>query len=114
MITLREERVAFSNCLCALVLWVNSQSTKERKVEVALGRDYDEANEKLRHMKSSTHYLGLGNDLVLYIDGVYQKKTEDYKFIGDKWKQMHPDARWGGDFKSADGNHFSFIWKGVA
>lgn len=112
MITLREERVAYSACLSALVLWANSLSTKEKKIEVAYGRDFDEAHEKLRHMPKSNHYIGLANDLALYINGVYQEKSEEYKFLGDHWKKMHPDARWGGDFSKPDGNHFSFIWQG--
>lgn len=109
--TQREARILFTKGLTELVQWANQQPG----CEVAYGRDYDESDPKeLRHRKGSLHYLGLANDLVLYLNGVYQKQTEAYEFMGVKWEAMHPDYRWGGRFKKADGNHFSIAFGGRA
>jgi hypothetical protein len=111
-VTLKEARILYSKCLCHLVLWANS----EPGWEVALGVDFDEADpkEKRRHMRGSLHYLGLANDLALYINGAYQTDTEAYAKLGQKWKSLHPELRWGGDFKKKDGNHFSLTYGGKA
>ena len=109
MSELRDKRILFTRSLTNLVAWGNSQPGWQ----IALGRDFDEAGEKLRHMKGSLHYLGLANDLALYIGGVYQTTTEAYRKLGDRWKMLHKDLRWGGDFvdkkgkPKPDGNHFS-------
>ncbi len=42
-----------------------------------------------------------------------QSRPHDYKVLGDKWKTMHSLARWGGDFRRADGGHFSLEHNGV-
>lgn len=105
---LSEARVQFSILIARLVLWGNDQTT----YQVALGRDFDEDNEPLRHMKGSLHYLGLATDLALYVNGVYQKTTEAYKRLGEIWKAMDPNCAWGGDFQDKDGNHFSYMWGG--
>lgn len=110
MSELRDKRIKFSVNISNLVLWGNAHENWE----VALGQDYDEADpkEKRRHRKGSLHYLGLANDLALYINGVYQTKTEAYKELGEKWKSYDPDCCWGGDFSSPDGNHFSVTYMG--
>lgn len=108
--TLKESRIKFTKLICQLIMWGNQQPG----YQLALGRDFDEDNEPLRHMKGSLHYMGLANDLALYIDGVYQEKTGAYKRLGDAWKALDPDCAWGGDFKKADGNHFSLRFGGKA
>jgi len=108
MSELLTKRLIFTRGLCELITWGNEQPG----CAVAWGRDFDEDNEPLRHKKGSLHYLGLANDLALYIGGVYQDKTEAYAFLARKWKSMNPEFCWGGDFKSADGNHFSMTYQG--
>lgn len=108
MANLKEQRILFTRKLVWLIAWGNSKPGWQ----IALGRDFDESNEKLRHMRGSLHYLGLANDLALYIGGVYQTTTEAYKPLGEYWKSLHQDCRWGGDFKKPDGNHFSVEWEG--
>ena len=73
----------------------------------------------------SVHLSGLAVDLLLYIDGIYQRKTEVYRKMGELWKAIgeqhnkaHPDqtvtACWGGDFEvKKDGNHFSLEHGGI-
>ena len=110
MSELRDKRIRFTNCIAEIIDWCNEQEDWE----VALGVDYDEAdkNEHRRHMSGSLHYLGLANDLCLYIGGEYQTDTEAYRPMGEYWKSLDPDCRWGGDFKKADGNHFALTFGG--
>ena len=73
---------------------------------------------------NSLHVKSLAIDLNLFVNGVYRKDSEAYKPLGDYWKSLDPDARWGGDFKrwderegkfipKPDGNHFSLEFEGV-
>jgi hypothetical protein len=70
----------------------------------------------LKHMEGSLHYDGLAVDINLFdADGKYLTDTADYKQFGDFWKSLHPDCRWGGDFRgNPDGNHFSLTYQGKA
>lgn len=99
--TLLQARILFTKCYAKLILFVFDQG-----YECADGQD------GLKHMKNSLHYIGCAEDLLLYKNGVYLTKTEDYRFAGDYWKSLHPDCRWGGDFERPDGNHFSVEWGG--
>jgi len=96
----------FAGNIARLILWCLDQG-----YEVTLGEGYDD--DGVGHMKGSTHYVRLGQDLNLFKDGVLLKKSEDYKRAGDAWKALHPLNRWGGDFP-ADGNHFSMLHDGRA
>ena len=58
------------------------------------------------HTEHSCHYQRLAVDLNLFKDGVYLKKTEDHAVLGKYWKEQ--GGVWGGDFKSSDGNHYSW------
>ena len=63
---------------------------------------------------NSVHKLRLAVDFNVRIDGEYIEDGEHwaYKMLGDEWKKMHKLARWGGDFKSKDSNHFGFEFYG--
>lgn len=64
---------------------------------------------------NSLHSQRLAIDFNLFKDGQYLPKSEDYRFLGDYWKTLDPDARWGGDFKTLpDGNHFSLTYGGIS
>ena len=60
----------------------------------------------------SVHCDRLAVDLQLFKDGVYLTDPEEYKFMGDYWKQLDPLCRWGGDFKTVDADHFSLSYGG--
>lgn len=68
--------------------------------------------EKVGHRKNSNHYIKLAQDLSLFQDNIYLRKTEDYEFLGKFWKRLNPLNRWGGDFLGQDGNHFSMEFEG--
>ena len=57
---------------------------------------------------NSVHKVRLAVDLNLFVDGAYITDGDHlgYKQLGEFWKGLDPDARWGGDFR--DSNHFSF------
>jgi len=61
----------------------------------------------------SLHTERLAIDLNLWKDGKYTGDPVDYKPLGDQWKTLHPLARWGGDFKKVDADHFSLEFNGV-
>ena len=63
---------------------------------------------------NSSHKERLAIDLNLFKGGVFLTTSEAHKPIGDFWKTLHPDCRWGGDFKSPDGNHYSMTNGGRA
>ena len=67
-------------------------------------------------ISNSLHRLKLAVDLNLFIDGVYQTKSEAYKVLGEFWENLStPDAQctWGGRFRKPDGNHFSITHNGI-
>ena len=63
----------------------------------------------------SLHQDRMAIDLMLFKDGNYLTKSEDYKPLGDYWVSLNTNNRWGGDWdkdgnfkdeKFLDGNHF--------
>lgn len=62
----------------------------------------------------SAHKQRLAIDLNLFKDGVYLRDSRAHEPMGEYWKGLHPDNRWGGDFSSPDGNHYSREYWGVA
>ena len=63
--------------------------------------------------KSSAHKYRLAHDYNLFIKGAYQVSSGSHKELGEYWKDLHPLNRWGGDFKTPDGNHYSMFHNGV-
>jgi hypothetical protein len=60
---------------------------------------------KTGHIKGSFHYKRLAIDLNLFKNGVYLRKTEDHRFLGEFWESI--GGTWGGRFRKKDGNHYS-------
>ena len=71
------------------------------------------------HKKNSLHRMSLAVDLLLFKDGNYLTKTEDYLPLGLYWEAM--GNSWGGRFGESeagkgdgkDGNHFSIPYFGM-
>ena len=64
---------------------------------------------------SSLHIDSLALDLRLFKDGQYLSESSDHLPLGEFWKTLHADCRWGGDFTTRpDGNHYSLTWEGRA
>lgn len=63
--------------------------------------------------RNSNHKRRLAIDLNLFLDGEYMDASEDHRELGEYWKKLHPDCRWGGDFNGVpDGNHYSIVYRG--
>lgn len=107
--TLGPKQRLFSKLIAELILWAYEQG-----YEISVGdfyrdpRAHGPMGKKVGYSaRNSNHKRRLAADLNLFIDGQYMTSTEDHRALGEKWKSMHPLCRWGGDFKRADGNHYS-------
>lgn len=101
---LREARCEATRLLARLIQYMVDQGYKP-----ALGKD------GLKHMANSLHYEGLAWDIDLYNDeGEYLSDTVDHYGMGQFWKSLDKNCRWGGDFHDEygkprpDGNHYSY------
>ena len=65
-------------------------------------------------ISNSLHRLKLAADLNLFKNGKFLTNSDDHRPLGDYWKSLHEDNRWGGDFKKRDGNHYSMTHGGIA
>ena len=88
--------------------------------EVILGEAQRSPEEAKRLAKlnkgimDSLHIIKLAIDLNLFKNGVYLKKTEDHKKLGEWWESQSTNeyiCAWGGHF--GDGNHYSIIHNGI-
>lgn len=62
---------------------------------------------KLSNTKNSKHGSRLAQDFNFFIDGQLTYDKEKLQILGDYWESLHPDNRWGGNFKSfLDTPHF--------
>lgn len=114
--TLSEQQRLFMKLLGDFLVWIYQQPGLE-VVGGQLQRTQEEANRNAASgagISNSLHIKCLAIDLMLFVEGTYRTDTESYRLLGEKWKSMHPLARWGGDFATRpDGDHFSLEWQGV-
>ena len=106
---LRTRQSLFASMVAKLIQYVESQG-----YELTLGETWRPdwvAQEYARRRvgsPNSLHCERLAIDINLFKDGQYLYKTEEYAWLGEWWKNLHPDNRWGGDIsRMKDGNHFS-------
>lgn len=104
--TLHEKQSAFALHAVLLIL-----HAFELRFAVTLGETWRPRD---RSTKTSVHPLRLAIDLNLFRAGKYLTRTEEHAELGAWWKRQHSLARWGGDFKKADGNHYSWEHNGNA
>lgn len=111
---LNTKQARFTFKIASLIVWAREQGYE--LIGAELFRTPEQAEiyaKKGKGIKNSVHRKKLALDLFLLKDGKITWDTDDYRPIGEKWKTMDPDSRWGGDFKRRDGVHFSFIHNGV-
>lgn len=108
--TLRQAKSKFAWMLGNLICFAFSQGYEITMGEGSITVVYcPHCKKKVsKHRKGSLHHLALGQDIDLFKDGKYLKKTEDHKVLGAYWISI--GGAWGGIFK--DGNHYSLPWHG--
>ena len=89
-----------------------TQGYRVTLAEGYVGDSIDKPGEDTPHLRRGTHFLRLGQDLNLWKDGVLLTDTESHRPFGEWWEKQDPDARWGGRFSSADGNHYALTHGG--
>ena len=120
--TLGQKQRMFAKLAAQLIQYAYAQG-----YEVTLGDAYrdprvhgDMGVKKSYSSASSSHKERLAIDLNLFKDGQYLTTSEAHKPLGEYWKSLHADCRWGGDFKDSsgrpapDGNHYSMSHNGRA
>ena len=115
-LTLGQKQRLFTKLVAQLIAYAYSQG-----YELTLGDAYrdprvhgDMGAKKSYSAASSSHKERLAIDLNLFKDGQFLTTTEAHKPLGDYWKRLHEDCRWGGEFKTPDGNHYSMTYQGRA
>lgn len=112
--TLNQKQVEFSRTMAYFQVWcfengyffIEAESFRPRWVAEEYAR-------RGLGIKNSNHCLKLARDLFRFVGGLVSWEVEDYREMGEKWKSMHPLARWGGDFANRDAVHFSFEHRGI-
>ena len=97
--TIGNDQRVFTKLISKLILWAYEQG-----YELTFG----DAWAKTGHIAGSFHYSRLAIDLNLFKDGVWLQTTEGHKPLGEHWESLDPKCTWGGRFKRADGNHYSY------
>ena len=97
-----------------MIVWAYSHGYAIRMGEVLRTKEQAEIYaEQGKGIINFVHRKKLAADLYLSIEGKVTWNVEDYRPLGEKWKSLHPDARWGGDWPRRDAVHFSFEHNGV-
>lgn len=111
--TLSEKQQIFTANVANLITWAYSNG-----FSLSFGEAYrtpEQAALNAKHgtgIVNSLHILRLAVDLNLFKDGQFMFASTDHKPLGDYWKTLHADNRWGGDFLKSDGNHYSMTHEG--
>jgi len=112
--SLGEKQRRFTELVGRLILWCYDNG-----YELTFGEAYRTPEQAALNAASgsgianSLHTKRLAIDLNLFVNGEYRTETEAYKQVGEYWKTLDPEARWGGDFSRPDGNHFSLEHEGI-
>jgi hypothetical protein len=109
--TTNEKKVEFMRILAAFLGWCFQNDYEVIGSELYRTKEQAEIYAKSgKGILNSIHRMKMAIDLFRYKDGTVTWDFEDYREMGEKWKTLHPLARWGGDFN--DAVHFSFEHEG--
>jgi len=100
--TLRQKQSRFVRLLPELIHFADDHG-----YELTLGEAYRPPAQSRKG--GSLHSSRLAIDLNLFRDGVWLKKTEDHRELGEFWESI--GGTWGGRF--GDGNHYSISHAGL-
>lgn len=112
--SLNAKQARFTYKIAQLIVWAKEELGVDL-IGVELFRTKEQAEiyaEQEKGIINSVHRLKLALDMYVYKDGKILWDGLIYKEIGDKWKSMDPDARWGGEMRRRDVYHYSFYHKG--
>lgn len=102
---LREKQSKFVVYVVLLIQYAHAKG-----YEITFGDAHRSKEEATRlGFPNSLHTKRLAIDLNLFKDGVYLRKSQEYKELGEFWESLSGEGitcSWGGRFN--DGNHFSF------
>ena len=110
--TLGQKQRKFTLMVARLIQW-----TYANGYELTFGEAYRTPEQAALNAKkgsgiaNSLHTMRLAIDLNLFVDGIYQSRSEAYEPLGKHWESM--GGAWGGRFSRPDGNHFSLEWNGI-
>lgn len=112
--TLLERQDKFAEMVAKLIM-----QAKAMGYQVSLGDAYRDprvhgefGQKKAYGAARSFHKQRLAIDLNLYRNGKYLESTKDHEALGKWWVKQ--GGTWGGNFKSPDGNHYSWGESGDA
>lgn len=102
---LRQKQERFTLQLSILVLALAGRGYRARLKEVLRTPEQAKLNEaKGLGISNSLHLDSLAADVYLSRDDEPVAETRDgYAIVGEMWKAMGPDHRWGGDFRDSRG-----------
>ncbi len=123
-----EKQILFCANMGEFLHWFHSDFSweAEPKLELRFAEGYvgdsiDKPSEDTPHLRYGTHFLRIGQDLILHIDGIMIDNVEQhplaltvYEAMMNKWESLHPMNRCGGRWKKRDYAHFSMEHNGVA
>src|SRR5262245_1818894 len=113
--TLGDKRREFSGQIAELVLWAIGEGYQCMFEEIKRGEAQAQSNAASgAGITNSLHLIGLAADISIFKDGRLLESVEEYRPIGEKWKSLHAENAWGGDFVTRpDADHFSRSHNGV-
>lgn len=101
--TLGQKQRLFTRLVGRLIEYAYSQG-----YELTFGATYRDPAWGVGKMPArSLHGKRLAVDFNLFKDGTFLTSTEAHRPLGEWWEKQHPLCRWGGRFRSPDGNHYS-------
>lgn len=111
--TLSEKQQLFTIMVANLIQWAETKGFRLTFGEAYRTPEQAALNaRKGSGISNSLHTQRLAVDFNLFINGVYQTRTEAYAPLGEYWESL--GGAWGGRFRSnPDGNHFSLEHNGV-